>query len=78
MRSRVNDYLGPGQTDIDPRTGKLSLDRIWSADGTRSARFGQHEMKSSRLHYHLEQWFRDPDPELPTLMITNDRRHVNP
>lgn len=29
-----DSFLGPNQTDIDPRTGQKSLDRIWSAEGT--------------------------------------------
>ena len=39
-----NSFLGPNQTDINPFTGQRSPDRIWSADGTRSIRFGDHEM----------------------------------
>ncbi|MGN7200355.1 SpvB/TcaC N-terminal domain-containing protein [Arthrobacter sp. SAFR-044] len=72
-----NEYLGPNQTNVHPRTGLPDADRLVSSDGLRSIRFGQHEMNSSRLHYHMEEWFPDPDPELPTLMITNDVRNVN-
>ncbi|MDD6071895.1 MAG: polymorphic toxin-type HINT domain-containing protein, partial [Clostridiales bacterium] len=55
-----DDFLGPNQTDIDPFTGKKSKDRIWSEDGKRSIRFGEHEMESmgtARFHYHKETWY---------------------
>lgn len=39
-------YLGSGQTDIDPRTGQKDPDRLFSADGKRSIRFGKDEMAS--------------------------------
>ena len=57
-----DSFLGPNQTDIDPRTGQQSLDRIWSADGTRSIRFGDHEMGgmgTKNFHYHRETWYDD-------------------
>lgn len=57
-----DSFLGPNQTDIDPRTGQKSLDRIWSADGTRSIRFGDHEMNgmgTKNFHYHKEIWYND-------------------
>jgi hypothetical protein len=38
-----NNFLGPDQTNIDPRDGLPDPDRIWSADGKRSIRFGDHE-----------------------------------
>lgn len=55
-----NDFLGPNQTNIDPFTNIKSADRIWSADGRRSIRFGEHEMDSmntARFHYHKETWY---------------------
>lgn len=55
-----DNFLGPNQTDIDPFTGKKSLDRIWSSDGTKSIRFGDHEMSgigTKRFHYHRETWY---------------------
>lgn len=57
-----NQFLGENQTDINPFTGQKSLDRIWSADGKRSIRFGGHEMNSmgtKNFHYHKETWFDD-------------------
>lgn len=57
-----NEFLGENQTDINPFTGQQSLDRIWSADGKRSIRFGDHEMDSMgtrNFHYHKETWFDD-------------------
>ena len=41
-----DDYLGSNQTNIHPRTGLVDNDRIFSADGTKSIRFGNHEMDS--------------------------------
>jgi len=53
-----DDFLGPNQTNIDPRDGMPDPDRIWSKDGQRSVRFGGHEMDSSpsKFHYHRETW----------------------
>jgi hypothetical protein len=57
-----DDFLGSGQTNINPRTGLPDPNRIFSADGTRSIRFGPHEMNSSptKFHYHQETWTYDP------------------
>ena len=58
-----DEFLGPGEyTDIHPRTGLKDPDRIFSADGKRSIRFGSHEMNSkpSKIHYHEEIWTNDP------------------
>lgn len=52
-----DDFLGPNQTGIDPRTGGVDVDRIWSSDGERSIRFGNHEMGGRKLHYHKESWY---------------------
>jgi RHS repeat-associated protein len=56
-----NEFLGPNQTNIDPRDGLPDPDRIWSVDGKRSIRFGAHEYNSkpSKLHYHRETWYSD-------------------
>ena len=57
-----DEFLGPGEyTDIHPRTGLKDPDRIFSADGKRSIRFGSHEMNSkpSKFHYHEEIWTYD-------------------
>ena len=57
-----DNFLGSNQTDISPFTGQSSIDRIWSADGTRSIRFGDHEMSAmgtKRFHYHRETWYDD-------------------
>jgi hypothetical protein len=51
-----DEFLGPGKyTDIHPRTGQKDPDRIFSADGKRSIRFGSHEMNSkpTKFHYHV-------------------------
>jgi hypothetical protein len=55
-----NNFLGPDQTNIDPRDGLPDPDRIWSADGKRSIRFGDHETGNpnpNRWHYHKETWY---------------------
>lgn len=56
-----DEFLEPDQTNIDPRDGLPDPDRIWSADGKRSIRFGEHEMNSkpNKLHYHQETWYDD-------------------
>ncbi|MEM6406532.1 MAG: RHS repeat-associated core domain-containing protein, partial [Pseudomonadota bacterium] len=56
-----DEFLGPDQTNIDPRDGLPDPDRIWSTDGKRSIRFGEHEMNSkpNKLHYHQETWYDD-------------------
>jgi len=63
---RVNDtvdawdaFLGPNQTNYNRFTGKYEIDRIFSADGTKSIRFGGHEMRSigtPKAHFHYERW----------------------
>jgi len=38
------------------------MDRIWSEDGKRSIRFGEHEMNSintAKFHYHKETWYEE-------------------
>jgi RHS repeat-associated protein len=59
--ARWDEFLGPDQTNIDPRDGLPDPDRIWSADGSRSIRYGEHEMNSSPTmrHYHEETWDHD-------------------
>ena len=57
-----DDYLGSNQTNINPITGLVDNDRIFSADGTRSIRFGNHEMNSmgtTKFHFHQEEWKYD-------------------
>ena len=56
-----DDFLGSDQTDVDPRDGLPDPDRIWSTDGKRSIRYGEHEMNSTprKQHYHKETWHED-------------------
>lgn len=57
-----DNFLGSNQTNINPRTGQVDADRIFSADGTRSRRFGNHEMNSmgtTKFHFHEETWIYD-------------------
>ncbi|NKE62563.1 RHS repeat-associated core domain-containing protein [Lentzea sp. PSKA42] len=59
---RWDDFLGPGpHSNLNPRTGLPDPNRITSADGLRSIRFGNHEMgsKPTKFHYHEETWRRD-------------------
>ncbi|CAD6871882.1 RHS repeat domain-containing protein [Methylomonas fluvii] len=57
-----DEFLGPGpHSNIHPRTGLPDPDRIVSADGKRSIRYGSHEMNSTptKHHYHEETWTFD-------------------
>ena len=58
-----DDFLGPNQTSYNKFTGTNEMDRIFSADGTRSIRFCDHEMRSigtTKAHFHYENWLFDP------------------
>ena len=58
-----DDFLGPNQTSYNKFKGTNEIDRIFSADGTRSIRFGGHEMQSlgtTKAHFHYENWLFDP------------------
>jgi hypothetical protein len=58
-----DELLGPGpHSNTHPRTGEIDPDRIVSADGTRSIRYGSHEMnrKPTKHHYHEKIWTYDP------------------
>lgn len=57
-----NDFLGNNQTSYNRYTGTIDPNRIFSADGTRSIRFGNHEMDSwgtSKAHFRFEEWIYD-------------------
>jgi uncharacterized protein RhaS with RHS repeats len=72
-----NNFLGPGtHTNIHPRTGAPDQNRIVSADGTRSIRYGNHEMgsKPTKHHYHEEKWFYDPATD--TMSVDNTIKRV--
>ena len=67
-----DDFLGEGQTSYNRFTGKNEADRIFSADGTRSIRLTDHEMKSigtKKAHFHYEIW--ELDPLSNTVYVTN-------
>ena len=49
-------FLGKEQTSVGRGSTGPSTDRIWSESGDRSIRFGDHEMSSTKLHYHKETW----------------------
>ena len=59
-----DDFLGEGSyTNKNPITGEIDANRIFSANGTRSIRFGKHEMSkmgTGKFHYHEEQWIYEP------------------
>ena len=61
--SMWNDFLGAEPyTNIHPRTGLPDPNRLVSQDGSRSVRFGKHEMygNPNKYHFHLEVWTYDP------------------
>ena len=67
-----DDFLGEGQTSYNKFTGMDDPDRIFSADGTRSIRFGGHEMDTlgtRKAHFHYEVW--ELDPLSNTVYVTN-------
>ena len=45
-----NDFLGPNQTNIDPRDGLPDPDRIWSADGLEVSGLAGMKQKALVLH----------------------------
>lgn len=54
-----DDFLGNGQHDVNPLTGKRDANRLFSADSTKSIRFSPHEMNSlgtTKAHFHFETW----------------------
>jgi hypothetical protein len=61
-------------TNIHPRTGAPARERIVSEDGTRSIRYGPHEMDGQ--HYHEETWFYDRINDI--MHYFNYVRHINP
>ena len=74
-----DDFLGPTQTNINPVTGQVSADRIFSADGTRSIRFSSHEMNSlgtPKGHFHFENWVYDSATD--TMTINNILQRIIP
>jgi hypothetical protein len=77
VAKRWDDYLGPNTSSINPHTGKPDTERIFSGDGTRSIRFGSHEMKgegTSVFHYHEETWSYDPVRN--TLTVNNTLQRI--
>ena len=70
-------FLGEGPySNKHPRTGQPDPDRLVSADGQRSIRYGDHEMNSSpgKHHYHEETWTYDA--ETNTMNVDNTVRRV--
>ncbi len=58
-----DEFLGAGpHGNKHPRTGEIDPNRIVSADGKRSIRYGRHEMdsKPTKHHYHEEIWTLEP------------------
>ena len=63
VTQRWEEFLGDEPySNTHPRTGLPDSNRLVSADGERSIRFGNHEMRSSpnNFHYHEETWTYDP------------------
>ncbi|MEW4225842.1 hypothetical protein [Rossellomorea marisflavi] len=66
------EFLGEGEySNIHPIKGTSDPNRIFSADGKRSIRYGNHEMgsKPTKHHYHEEIW--DYDPIEDTMTYSN-------
>jgi len=60
-------------------TGKPDPNRIFSADGTRSIRLGNHEMSqmgTPKGHFHYETWTYDPVSN--TMTIINVLQRIIP
>ncbi len=77
VTQRWDEYLGPNTTNINPRTGKVDPNRIFSSDGTKSVRFDSHEMNSMgtpKFHYHEETWTYDPIND--TMTVTNTLQRI--
>jgi RHS repeat-associated protein len=77
VTTQWDSFLGPGpHTNTHPRTGAPDPDRIASADGTRSIRYGNHESGSpSNLHhYHEETW--SPNPATGGTHVDNTIRRI--
>lgn len=72
-----DDFLGPNQTSFNKYTGKYESDRIFSADGNRSIRFGNHEMNSiggKKAHFHYEEWTYSPNQR--TVFVSNRLQRI--
>ncbi len=72
-----DSYLGKNTTNINPRTGAVDPNRIFSADGTKSIRFGSHEMGSMgtpKGHFHYETWMYDAATD--TMTVTNTLQRI--
>ncbi len=77
MKSEQEKFLGPGPySNKHPRTGQPDPDRVVSADGKRSIRYGNHEKNGppSKHHYHEETWTYDPDNNV--MNVDNTVRRV--
>ncbi len=74
------NFLGEGNySNKHPITGKTDADRIFSQDGTKSIRFGNHEMSkmgTGKFHYHEELWIYDPNDNI--MNYYNTLRRVQP
>ncbi len=70
--NKWEEFLGEGEyRNIHPIKGTSDPNRIFSADGKRSIRYGNHEMgsKPTKHHYHEEMW--DYDPFEDTMTYSN-------
>lgn len=74
-----DNYLGKNTTNINPRTGGIDPNRIFSADGTKSIRYGNHEMGSmgtTKGHFHYETWTYDAATD--TMTVSNTLQRIIP
>ncbi len=72
-----DEFLGPNQTNINKFTGEVDSNRIFSADGSKRIRFGNHEMNSlgtPKAHFHYETW--DFNPINNTVTVFNELQRL--
>ncbi|WP_322535911.1 T7SS effector LXG polymorphic toxin [Bacillus altitudinis] len=71
--NKWEEFLGEGEySNIHPIKGTSDPNRIFSADGKRSIRYGNHEMgsKPTKHHYHEEIWGYEPFEDTMTYSNT--------
>lgn len=57
-----DSILGPNTTNVNPFTGNVDLNRIYSVNSNISIRMGDHEfnsLSSTKAHFHIETWVFD-------------------
>jgi hypothetical protein len=66
------EFLGEGKySNIHPKKWTSDPNRIFSADGKRSIRYGNHEMGSKLTKHHYHEEILDYDPIEDTITYSN-------